>query len=185
MATRAGACNGWWLQAGKRARVSSACSDRWLAEAKPGDKLAYHWGSVAADKVHDPHLARLADRLLELCSGRFDTSSRCGHIRGQVVGSGQIELPTKREHGEIVVIWPSRNECQHPSAPHDQGPGPWRRRRHPEPRAKVWPPYLEVSKQYLSYARTVLKFTPAAAPIVLSGALSYSRSCEEFGRGGD
>ena len=99
----------WGCRAGGAKRSSSAgiveqMFDVWLAAAKPGAKLVYHRGLLAADKVHDPHLARLADRLLELSNGRYDVLSACGHIRGEIRGSGQIELFTRREHGATVYL---------------------------------------------------------------------------------
>ena len=99
----------WGCKAGGAKRSSSAgivehLLDAWLAEAKPGDKLVYWRGSVAADKLHDPHLARLADRLLELSNGRYDVLSNCGHLRGEIVGSRQLELLTRREYGETVYL---------------------------------------------------------------------------------
>ena len=76
----------WGIREGRgaaranRPGVVEQMLERWFAEAKPGNKLAYRRGSVAIDKVHDPHLARLADLLLELSTGRFDIASECGHI---------------------------------------------------------------------------------------------------------
>ena len=99
----------WGCKAGGAKRSSSAgivehMLDVWLAEAKPGEKFVYHRGSVAADKVHDPHLARLADRLLELSNGRFDGISACGHVRFEIVGDGTVELFTRRDRGETVYL---------------------------------------------------------------------------------
>ena len=102
----------WGLQisvAAKRAEsarpgVVERMFEQWFAEAKPGDKLVYHRGLLAADKVHDPHLARLSDRLLELSNGRYDILSNCGHIRGEIVGTRQLELFTRRERGETLYL---------------------------------------------------------------------------------
>ena len=88
----AGACRLGRRQAGdevaRRAGVVERMFERWFAEAKPGDKLVYWRGSVAADKVHDPALARLADRLLSLANGEFGVLSPCGHPRGLIVAAG-------------------------------------------------------------------------------------------------
>lgn len=84
--------------------IATRILDRWLASARPGDRLAYHRGDLARDKLYDPGLAALADRLLELSNGRFDVISDCGHCRGEIVGTRQIELLTRREHGETVYL---------------------------------------------------------------------------------
>ena len=78
--------------------------ERWFAEAKPGDRLAYCRGSLAYQKQYDPALARLADRLLSLANGEFEVLSPCGHPRGLIVGSRDIELLTRKEHGETVYL---------------------------------------------------------------------------------
>ena len=78
--------------------------EQWFAEAKAGDKFVYHRGLLAADKLHDPALARLADRLLALANCRVAVLSSCGHLRGEVVGSKDIELLTARQHGETVYM---------------------------------------------------------------------------------
>ena len=45
---------------------------RWLQEAEPGAVYCYHRGELARDKLYDPDLAAVADRLLQLSTGRFD-----------------------------------------------------------------------------------------------------------------
>ena len=101
----------WGLQASvaaKRAKakpgVIEAVFERWFTEAKPGDKLVYARGSLAYEKQYNASLARLADRLLTLSNGEFEVLSPCGHSRGLIVGSRELELLTKREHGEIVYL---------------------------------------------------------------------------------
>ena len=76
----------------------------WLEDAEPGERFIYHRGELARDKVHDPELSAVAERMLALSNGRFDVVSSCGHIRGEVIGSRQVELLTKRERGEILYI---------------------------------------------------------------------------------
>jgi hypothetical protein len=78
--------------------------NRWLITAQPSDRLVYHRGLLAQDKMTDPHLARLAEYLLTLFNGRYDVVSECGHCRGEIVGSKQVELFTRREHGELVYL---------------------------------------------------------------------------------
>lgn len=78
--------------------------ERWMAAALPGQRIAYHRGDLARDKLYDPDLAALADRLLKLSNGRFDVVSECGHVRDEIVGTRQIELLTRREGGETVYL---------------------------------------------------------------------------------
>ena len=78
--------------------------ERWFAEAKPGDKLAYFRGELAYSKQFDPHLARLCDRLLQLAVGRWDVLSGCGHLRGEIIGSGELMLTSTRVRGEVVHL---------------------------------------------------------------------------------
>ena len=78
--------------------------ERWLAESTVGAVYCYHRGELGRDRLHDPDLAAVADRLLELSAGRFDVVSGCGHIRGEIIGDGTLELLTRREHGESVYL---------------------------------------------------------------------------------
>jgi hypothetical protein len=78
--------------------------ERWLDEAEPGERMIYHRGELARDKVHDTRLSAVADRMLGLSNGRYDVVSTCGHIRGEIVGTRQVELLTKRERGETLYI---------------------------------------------------------------------------------
>jgi hypothetical protein len=85
------------------ASLREAALDRWLDRAKPGELFIYHRGELGRDKQADPDLSALADKLLEKCAGRFDIVSRCGHVRGEIVGTGKVELVTlQREGGECV-----------------------------------------------------------------------------------
>ena len=78
--------------------------DKWLAEAKPGEKFCYFRGELAYAKQFDPYLARLADHLLTLANVRVDVVSACGHCRGEIVGSRDIELLTRRDRGETIYL---------------------------------------------------------------------------------
>ena len=78
--------------------------ERWLAEAGTGAIYVYHRGELGRDKLHDPDLAAVADRLLELSTGRFDVVSGCGHVRGEIIGDGTVELLTRREGGQTVYL---------------------------------------------------------------------------------
>ena len=60
--------------------------ERWLEEAEPGERFVYHRGELARDKLHDPRLSAMAERMLALSNGRFDVVSGCGHVRGEIVG---------------------------------------------------------------------------------------------------
>ena len=55
-------------------------------------------------RLHDPDIAAVADRLLELSTGRFDLVSGCGHVRGEIIGDGTLELLTRRDRGETVYL---------------------------------------------------------------------------------
>ena len=78
--------------------------EQWLLSARPGEPFVYHRGELGRDSEHDPDLAALAERLRELSNARFDVVSKCGHVRGEVIGAGQIELLTRRERGESVYM---------------------------------------------------------------------------------
>lgn len=84
--------------------IRLAVLDRWLDTAQRGELLTYHRGELARDKAADPALAALADRMLEISNGDFNVVSRCGHIRGRIVGSRLVELITRRERGESVYL---------------------------------------------------------------------------------
>jgi hypothetical protein len=76
----------------------------WLTRSKKGEPFVYHRGELARDKQHDPSLCELAERMLTICNGRFDVVSECGHIRGEIIGSGAVELVTRRDRGETVYF---------------------------------------------------------------------------------
>lgn len=88
----------------KPRNVRLSLFERWMAKAQPGQRLAYHRGDLARDKVYDPDLERLADHLLRLGNVRADVVSKCGHIRDEIIGTRQIELLTGRENGETVYL---------------------------------------------------------------------------------
>ena len=76
--------------------------DWWLKNARKGDSLVYHRGhSLAADRLHNPRLHKLADRLDRLSTiGRRVEMSECYHPRYGYDGAGLVSLTTKREHPE-------------------------------------------------------------------------------------
>ena len=78
----------------------------WLeGELLPGAPFfIYHRGELARDRAHDPDLAALADRALTASDGKFDVVSKCGHVRGRIVGSGQVRLVTRKERGETAYM---------------------------------------------------------------------------------
>lgn len=78
--------------------------EQWFSTAKPGATFIYHRGELARDKREDPALSELADRMLHVSTGRFDVVSACGHIRGKIIGSGQVELVTRREQGTMTHL---------------------------------------------------------------------------------
>jgi hypothetical protein len=76
----------------------------WLQRAKPGQAVIYHRGELACDKQTDAILRQVADRVLAVSTGRFDLLSRCGHIRGELVGTGEFEITSRPGHGERLYI---------------------------------------------------------------------------------
>ena len=72
--------------------------------AKPNERFCYFRGEIGLAKQTDPHLARLCDRLLHLAVGRWDVLSACGHLRGEVVGSGELVITSTRVRGELVHL---------------------------------------------------------------------------------
>lgn len=78
--------------------------ESWLGTAGKGDSFVYHRGELGRDKAKDPSLAELADDMLEASNGRFDVVSKCGHVRGEIIGTGRVELLTRRDRGEIVYF---------------------------------------------------------------------------------
>jgi hypothetical protein len=78
--------------------------EQWLAKAKAGEEFVYHRGQLALDREYDPDLADLADRLQHLADARFDLTTRCGHIRGEIIGSGQVLLLTRRDRDDTVYF---------------------------------------------------------------------------------
>lgn len=85
--------------------IRLALFERWLASAEPGESFVYFRGeSIAAAKENDPTLQVLADQMLRHADYRGDIISTCGHIRGEIIGSGEVELVTRRDRGELVYI---------------------------------------------------------------------------------
>jgi hypothetical protein len=78
--------------------------DDWLARAAPGQEFTYHRGHLALDREHDRDLAALQDRLQQLSDGQFDLVTACGHVRGEIVGAGQIQLLARRNRDETVYF---------------------------------------------------------------------------------
>lgn len=83
--------------------------ERWLAEAEPGAIFVYCRGQLALDRVDDPALGKLADRIQSLSTGQWDQVSRCGHVRGRVVGTRILEISTRRERGETAYLAKKRH----------------------------------------------------------------------------
>jgi hypothetical protein len=52
-------------------------------------------------QLHDPDLAAVADRLLELSAGRFDLVSGCGHVRGADSLAEKIVAEAILEHLQL------------------------------------------------------------------------------------
>jgi hypothetical protein len=78
--------------------------DTWLTNDALGDRFVYHRGELARDAAADPDLAAVAAKVRALSTGRFDEVSVCGHVRGETIGSGKLEIVSRREHGEIVHL---------------------------------------------------------------------------------
>lgn len=72
----------------------------WLQCAPRGAEAHYFFGEVplAAAREHDPVLDRLARALLLRAPVEWPivTPPPCGHVRGHVVGSGELELVQRR-----------------------------------------------------------------------------------------
>lgn len=78
--------------------------ERWLVDRSLGERFVYHRGELARDAERDPDLAKLATRVREESTGRFDEVSVCGHVRGETVGNGSVEIVSRRERGELVHV---------------------------------------------------------------------------------
>lgn len=87
-----------------RGNVRLSALDYWLVRSERNEPFVYHRGELARDKQNDPNLSALAERMLKISNGRFDVVSECGHIRGEIVGSGTVELVTRRDRGETVYF---------------------------------------------------------------------------------
>lgn len=86
----------------------AAAADKLLADVMIGryagsPPVIYHHGNLARDRKRDKALAELADKLLELSDGRFDVVSKCGHIRGHIVGQGRVRLVQRTEGNGITA----------------------------------------------------------------------------------
>lgn len=77
--------------------------DLWLSGRLPHRELVYHHGNLAKDRKRDKALAELADRLQELSDGRFDVVSKCGHIRGHIIGQGKVRLVQRHESNGMTT----------------------------------------------------------------------------------
>jgi hypothetical protein len=78
--------------------------DQWLAGAKAGDEFIYFRGQLAIEREHDPDLADLADHLQHLADHTWVVVTPCGHERGEIIGSGQVQLFTRRDRDDTVYI---------------------------------------------------------------------------------
>lgn len=78
--------------------------EHWLRTPALGRSFCYHRGELARDAERDPGLAALAARVREVSNAEYATISRCGHERGRVIGTGQVEVTTRPERGERVHI---------------------------------------------------------------------------------
>ena len=79
--------------------------DRWLAGTPPNvPAFVYHRGELARDRRTDPALDELAEHVLRASDVRADVVSSCGHVRGEIVGSGQVRLFTRMDRGERVYV---------------------------------------------------------------------------------
>ena len=91
--------------------LRAALFERWLAEAEPGAIYCYHRGELARDRVGDEILDALANRVQSLSCGSYDVVSRCGHVRGLLVGTRVVEVSTQRQQGETMYI--ARKRASH------------------------------------------------------------------------
>ena len=84
--------------------VRVAMFQAWLEGKSPERFHVYHIGELARDQRSDPTLATLADMARKASTGRFIGVSKCGHVRWEDIGTGEIDLVTRRDMGEIVHI---------------------------------------------------------------------------------
>jgi hypothetical protein len=84
--------------------VRATMLEGWLADIARREQFVYHRGELARDRALDPGLSALADTMLGHAAGRWDVVSRCGHIRGELIGTGKVELVTRRERGETIYV---------------------------------------------------------------------------------
>ena len=100
----------WGVQNGGGAKLADTPGlvermlEKWLLTAKPGQRFCYFRGEVGREKQTDPYLARLCERLLHLAVGRFDVLSACGHVRGEIIGAGEVVITSTRVRGEQVHL---------------------------------------------------------------------------------
>ena len=81
-----------------RPHVSAVAFEAWVFEAEPGDQLIYHTGHLAQDRDRSPRVDQTARFALEHSFGEWPivTKPPCGHIRGHLIGSGELTLTTRR-----------------------------------------------------------------------------------------
>jgi hypothetical protein len=77
--------------------IRSLAFDHWLENAAPHEPFVYHRGELARDKAQDPDLAALADRMLQASTGHFEVVSLCGHVRGEIIGTKELEVYLARK----------------------------------------------------------------------------------------
>ena len=84
--------------------LSKQCSNDGSPKQSRARNFATFGASWPMRKQFDPQLAafgRSFTHIGELSGRHFDS---CGHLRGELVGSRDIALLTKREHGETVYL---------------------------------------------------------------------------------
>lgn len=64
----------------------------WVEVAQPGDRIEYHRGCIASDRVIDPRLDALADLIYAEANATWWRMSPCQHARGLLRGTKRIRL---------------------------------------------------------------------------------------------
>lgn len=74
---------------------------------RPGEGLVYHSGNLAVDRMRNRELDRLAREVMLRGETQLNKMSHCRHNRGQIQGTGELRLMSRRvaegEHEYVAV----------------------------------------------------------------------------------
>ena len=71
---------------------------------EPGAALPLPPRRAGARAAADPALDQLADRIQRASAARFAIVTKCGHVRGEIIGTGEVQMITGREQGETIYL---------------------------------------------------------------------------------